>query len=149
MTRTHVHEESFTTAPERLFAVLVTPSAAREWWNASRVIIHPEPGGFWVAAWGDEDAPDYVGAYDIAAIEPPRRLVLINSRYHARREGPLPFDADFTVTFEVIPDGEATRLRVTQAGFPDEPEADAFLAGCVTGWTETFKGIRRVVEAHG
>ena len=145
MPRKHVHEESFRAPADRLFELLITPSLVRQWWNASRVIIHAEPGGFWVAAWGDEDAPDYVGAYDVAAIERPRRLVLVNSRYHARHDAPLPFESDFTVTFEVIPDGDGSRLRVTQDGFPDEAAADAFLAACVTGWTETFKGIRKVV----
>ncbi len=145
MPRSHTHEESFAATPERLFDLLITPSLVRQWWGASQVIVHAEAGGFWVATWGDEDAPDYVSAYDIAAIERPRRLVLVNSRYHARHDGPLPFDADFRVTFEVIPDGGQTRLRVTQDGFPDERDADEFLIACETGWTETFKGIRRVI----
>ena len=141
--RRHVHEELLPAAPERLFALLHTPSAIRAWWGAAQVIVLPERGGIWAATWGgSEDDPDYVTAATIGAFEPPRRLVLTDYRYRAR-SGPLPFEAAFVTEFLVTPHAEGAVLRVTQDGFPAGPEADAFYAACGTGWRDTFSGIRR------
>ncbi len=142
-TRCHVHEERFEVAPERLFALLHTPSAIRQWWSAATAIVMPQPGGLWAATWGgSEDAPDYTTQATLAVFEPPTRLVLADYRYRAAA-GPLPFTADFVTEFRVSPDGRGARLRVAQDGFPAGSEADAFFAACATGWQQTFAGIRR------
>ncbi len=141
-TRKHVHEEVFPATPERVFALLHTPSAIRRWWSAARAIVIPERGGLWTATWGDdEDDPDYVSSATIRAFDPPRRLVLGDYRYRAKT-GPLPFEADFVTEFLVTPHEDGAMLRVTQDGFPAGPEADDFYAGCEKGWRDTFAGIR-------
>lgn len=140
--RTHVHEERFGVPPERLFAALHTPSSIRGWWGASRAIVMPEAGGTYALAWGDEDDPDYITIATIEAFEAPRRLRLVDYRYRAKDGGP-PFEADFTTEFELEPDPEGARLRVTQRGFPPGPDGDAFLDACATGWRDTFAGVRR------
>ena len=72
-TRKHVHEEVFPASPERLFALLHTPSAIRHWWNVAHAVVLPERGGFWAAAWGEaEDEPDYITVATIRDFEPPR-----------------------------------------------------------------------------
>jgi len=142
-TRTHVHEEVFGVAPETLFALLHTPSAIRHWWGAQRAVVLAEPGGVWAATWGaSEDDPDYVTVAAIRVFDPPRRMVLTDYRYRART-GPLPFDADFVIEFEVVPRPEGALLRVTQDGFPASADADDFYAACQRGWHDTFRGIRR------
>ena len=65
--------------------------------------------------------------------------------YHMK-SGALPFEADFVTAFDVSSSAEGTILRVVQDGFPTDPEADAFHAGCVQGWKDTFAGIRRFLE---
>ena len=145
-TRAHIHEEVFTATPEDVFSLLYTPSAIRQWWEATRVITMPQPDGFWCAAWGDsEDEPDYTSSATIEVFEPPRRLVLVDYKYVARTGG-LPFDADFTVEFLITPVSDGASLRVTQDGFPAGKEGDAFLDSCDVGWRETFKGIRRFLS---
>ncbi len=147
-TRSHVHEEHFPAAPDWLFGILCTPSAIRAWWGASRAIVVAETNGLWAAQWGEsEDEPEYVTVATIRVFEPPRRLVLGDYRYRAR-SGPLPFRADFTTEFLVTPSPGGALLRVTQAGFPEGPEADAFFAGCQEGWRNTFAGIRAMAEAR-
>jgi uncharacterized protein YndB with AHSA1/START domain len=147
-TRTHVHEEAFDSSVDRVFALLHTPSAIRQWWGADRAIVMPESGGFWAAAWGtDEDAPEYVTAATMAVFEPPRRIVLSEYRYLAR-SGPLPFVADFVTEFVVEPHADGVLLRVSQAGFPCTPEGERFYSACDQGWRDTFAGIRRFI-AHG
>jgi uncharacterized protein YndB with AHSA1/START domain len=94
MTRRHVHEEVLPDSPERVFALLHTPSAIRDWWGASQAIVLAEPGGSWAAVWGaSEDDPDYTTVAAIRDFDPPRRLVLTDFRYRAKT-GPLPFRAD-------------------------------------------------------
>lgn len=142
-TRAHAHEEPFPVAPAVLFGILYTPSAIRGWWSAASAIVVPRAGGLWAATWGrEEDAPDYVTSARMSVFDPPRRMVLSDYSYHAK-DGPLPFEADFTTEFLVSEHADGAQLRVTQSGFPSTPAADAFLKACETGWRDTFAGIRR------
>lgn len=146
-TRKQVREEIFPTTPERLFALLHTPSEIAQWWGVSRAIVLARPGGTWAATWGEpEDDPDYISFATIRDFEPPQRMVLTNYQYHAK-SGPLPFEADFVTEFVVSPHPEGASLKVTQNGFPSGPEADDFYAGCEKGWRDTFDGIRRFLAA--
>jgi uncharacterized damage-inducible protein DinB/uncharacterized protein YndB with AHSA1/START domain len=141
-TLTHVHEEVFAAPPERVFALLYTPTAIRRWWGAAQAIVIPEPGGLWMATWGDsEDAPDYTTGATISVFDPPHRLALADYRYRART-GALPFQANFTTEFAVTPHADGSSLRVAQHGFPATAEGEVFLAACDTGWRNTFAGIR-------
>jgi uncharacterized protein YndB with AHSA1/START domain len=145
-TRKHVHEEILPAAPERVFALLHTPSAIRNWWSVARAVVLPQSSGIWAAAWGEnEDASDYVFAAVITAFDPPRLMVLGEQGYHSK-DGPLPFRADFVTKFEVESHPQGALLRVTQDGFPTEAVADAFYAGCAKGWQDTFEGIRRYLK---
>lgn len=142
-TRKHIHEEELPASPERVFALLHTPSAIRQWWSAARAIVLAQPGGVWMAAWGEhEDDPDYITVATIAAFEPPRRILFTDYKYYAK-SGALPFQANFTTEFTIEPRAHGALLRVCQDGFPCEPIADAFYAGCEVGWRNTFEGIRR------
>jgi len=146
-TRKHVHEERLSAAPDRVFAILHTPSAIRAWWGAARAIVLPRDGGIWMAAWGaDEDSPDYITSARIKVFDPPRRLVLGDFVYYAKT-GPLPFQAEFTTEFSVSDSPNGAVLKVVQDGFPIDSVADDFYAGCETGWTNTFAGIRRYLES--
>lgn len=145
-TRSHIHEEILPASPERVFTLLHTPSAIRQWWGAARAIVLPEPGGFWCAAWGEsEDEPDYISAATLRVFDPPRRILMVDNTYFAR-SGPLPFEFNPSIEFLVSPHPEGAVLRVTQTGFPAGAEGDSFLESCVVGWTNTFKGIRKYLE---
>lgn len=147
-TRAHIHEEVFNTTPEKLFELLHTPSAIRQWWSADRAIVMPEPGGLWAAAWGSaEDEPDYLTIATMTVFEPPNRILLTDYKYSAKDE-PLPFEAEFTNEFIVTAHEDGASLKVIQDGFPAGPEGDDFLAGCEKGWTDTFAGIRRFLESQ-
>jgi uncharacterized protein YndB with AHSA1/START domain len=142
-TRKHTHQIELSATPGRVFAALITPSAIRAWWGAARAVVIAQEDGTWAAAWGErEDDPDYVTAFRIGTFDPPRRLVLTDTRYFAR-SGPLPFTADFVTEFTVEPRPGGCILRVVQDGFPADSGADAFYAACETGWHKTFEGIRR------
>jgi uncharacterized protein YndB with AHSA1/START domain len=145
-TRKHIHEEVFDADPETVFALLVTPSAIREWWGASHVIIDKKPGGLWVGLWGNEDAPDFITINRLSVFDPPKRIVFSDFEYYSSK-GPLPFASQLTSDFTISPsDGGKTLLRVVQDGFPTDSAADEFYAGCERGWRETFEGIRQYLS---
>ena len=146
-TRDHVHSESFDVDSNRLFRLLHTPSAIRQWWGVERAIVLPQTDGIWAATWGtDEDEPDYVTVATISVFDAPNRMLLTRFRYHSR-SGPLPFEADFETDFVVEDNDSGSRLTVTQRGFPAGPEADEYYTACQKGWTETFAGIRKFLGA--
>lgn len=142
-TRSHIHQESFDISPEQMFELLITPSAIRGWWGASRVIVSPKEGGAWAAAWGDEDDPDYISTATLGEFDRPRKLVMKYGRYYAKT-GDLPFDFadDATTTFMIERNDTGCTLRVEQSGFPCDAIADDFYKACETGWANTFQGIR-------
>lgn len=145
-TRRHIHQIELPAAPEEVFKLLITPSAIRQWWGATRAIVVPRVGGVWAAAWGDdEDIPDYVTVFKIKSFEPPRRLFLADTKYFAK-SGPLPFQAELTTEFTIAPANGGTLLQVVQDGFPAEAVADDFYAACEKGWCETFASIKCHLE---
>lgn len=59
----------------------------RSWRGVARAIVLPMPGGIWAAAWGEaDDDPDYTTVATILDFEPPQRMVLSESGYHAKGE---------------------------------------------------------------
>jgi uncharacterized protein YndB with AHSA1/START domain len=147
-TRKHVCQIELAATPETVFQLLITPSAIRQWWQASRAIVDPRKGGVWGAAWGSsEDDPDYTGFYRIGTFDPPRRMIFSESTYYAK-SGPLPFQADFVVEFLIRPSTKGCVLQVTQDGFPADSVADDFYNACEIGWKNTFEGIRKYLESR-
>ena len=146
-TRKHICSTELNASVERVFDLLCRPSAIRSWWCATAAIVDPRTGGTWIAAWGPEDEPDYITSATIKVFDPPRRIVFHDYKYFAR-SGSLPFEANFSTEFCVEAVGCQARLTVTQDGFPADPIADEFYAGCELGWRNTFEGIRKYVE-HG
>jgi uncharacterized protein YndB with AHSA1/START domain len=140
LTRKQEHSIELAATPERVFAILHTPRAIRRWWFAANAIVLPQPNGFWSAVWGDEDAPDYISAATIAVFDPPRRLLLTDFKYYAK-SGPLPFHADLSTEFTVLPAEGGAVLRVVQDGFPLAPAADEFYVACEKGWRDTLASV--------
>ncbi|MDH3491997.1 MAG: SRPBCC domain-containing protein [Acidobacteriota bacterium] len=147
MTRKHIHEEEFEVPIEKAFALLITPSAIRDWWGADRAIVMPEKGGIWVAAWGeDEDSPAYVSAFTMAEYDPPRRILFTDAKYTASGQK-LPFEMNMTTEFLFETTAKGSKIKVIQDGFPVDPAADEFYAACEKGWKDTFMGIRRHLDS--
>jgi uncharacterized protein YndB with AHSA1/START domain len=146
-TRKHIYQIELPVSPERTFAILHTPSAICEWWEASRAIVISKAGGVWVGAWGPEDDPDYVSVATIECFDPPTKMRLVDFKYHART-GQLPFPTTgLTTEFTVEPLTVGSLLRVVQDGFPTDAVADEFYNGCETGWRATFENIRKYLLA--
>ncbi len=147
-TRSITRQISLPASPEAVFELLITPSAIRRWWQASRAIVMPLRNGVWAAAWGDEeDVPDYMTSATLEVFEPPKRLVLADYRYYAK-SGPMPFEANFKTDFRIEEHEKGSRLIVKQDGFPSDPGADEYFHGCKKGWEETLRGVLSYVTSQ-
>lgn len=142
--RTLIHTELIAATPEALFAALHTPRAICEWWDCTSAIVVARTDGYYVVAWGDENDPTYFSVAKITAFEAPRRMVLADYQYYAK-DGRMPIDADFVVSFEVTPHASGAKLQIVHDGFP--PGSDDFYDGCVQGWADTCAGIQRYMAA--
>lgn len=147
-TRRHTCEVVLPASAEKIFQLLITPSAIKEWWSASRAIVHPKQGGIWIAAWGEnEDRPDYITSATMSVFDPPKRIVMTKYDYFSKN-GPLPFTASFETEFLITAQSNGCILRVTQEGFPVDPVADDFYAACEAGWKTTLEQIALFVRKH-
>lgn len=141
-TRHNIYEEPFSVSAERMFEVLITPSAIRAWWGASRAIVMPKKDGSWIATWGeDENDSDYTSSFKIKEFEPPRRLLLGDGKYTAQSGQPM--EMNMTTEFIVEPMAGGCTLRMVHDGLPADEAAEEFYEACVAGWTNTFEGIRK------
>ena len=148
-TRSLRYKETFDCTPEVLFDALRTPSSIRIWWGAARVILQAERGGAFAVAWGeDEDDPEYIGTAILSEFDPPRRMVMTDFLYYSKF-GPLGFEADFSVEFDVQPNDQGSLLTLDHRGIPTIPEADEYYQGCETGWRTCLANLRAFLERDG
>ena len=100
--------------PEVVFEVVSRPEHIREWWNAE-TDIEPTPGSTGELVWADgEDPRADVAAITVVVSEPPRV-------FSFRWTHPVGEEAvngnSLLVTFELVPSGDGTTLRMTETGF--------------------------------
>ena len=131
--------------PEVVFEVVTRPEHIREWWYAESE-VEPTPGATGELVWGDGDDPRaHVVPMTVVVAEPPR---LFSFRW-THTAGETAVDGNsLLVTFELVPSGSGTLLRLTETGFRERGWEAAVLeqqyAEHVAGW-DTF--VPRI-EAH-
>jgi uncharacterized protein YndB with AHSA1/START domain len=100
--------------PEVVFEVISQPEHIREWWYAE-TDVQPTPGATGELAWADGDNPRaHVTPMTVVVAEPPR---LFTFRW-TNPAGEMAVDGNsLLVTFELVPSGSGTQLRLTETGF--------------------------------
>lgn len=100
--------------PEVVFEVISQPEHIREWWHAE-TDLQSTPGATGELVWGDAGDPEaMVVPITVVASEPPR---LFTFRW-THPAGETPVDGNsLLVTFELVPSGSGTLLRLTETGF--------------------------------
>lgn len=131
---------------EKVFTALTTPSYIKAWWKASQAIIIPQQNGLYVVSWGAIDQPDYVSSARISTYQYPTQLVLSDYQYYSPKAGPLPFENDLPVVFDILPDHNSVLLTVEQTGFPESSSAEGFYQACIKGWEDVLLAIKEVTE---
>jgi uncharacterized protein YndB with AHSA1/START domain len=144
-TRRQILEEPFGVPPERMFEVLTTPSAIRDWWDATSVIINPQKGGSFVVATSDgESASEFINSFEILAFDPPSRLLLGGGKYYAGANWPI--RTDMTTEFLIEPQPAGCILQIVIELVPADPLLEDFFDACVAGWQNSFEGIRNYIH---
>lgn len=143
--RRQILEEPFGVTPERMFEILTTPKAIRDWWGASSVVIDARSGGSWVTASGDDDTnADYVNSFAILEYDPPNRMLLGAGKYFAGNNWPI--ETNMTTEFLVERQPTGCILRIVQELSPSDPLLDDFFDACVAGWQNSFEGMRNYIH---
>jgi uncharacterized protein YndB with AHSA1/START domain len=103
--------------PEVVFEVISQPEHIREWWYAESD-VEPSPGATGELVWADGDDPRaQVVPMAVVVAEPPH---LFTFRWtHPAGEAAVDGNS-LLVTFELIPSGSGTLLRLTETGFREQ-----------------------------
>lgn len=122
-------------SPKVVFEVVSRPEHVQEWWTDAAA-FDPAPGGVGELVWGDEATPRAnVVQITVVDAEPHR---LFSFRW-THPEGEVAKEGNsLLVTFELVPSGAGTTLRLTETGFREMGWEAAVLeesyADHVTGW---------------
>jgi uncharacterized protein YndB with AHSA1/START domain len=104
-------------SPEIVFEVISRPEHLREWWPDDAT-LDPAPGGVGELVWhGDGPESAMVVPMTVVESQPPR-LFTFRWAYDARNV-PDPSNS-FLVTFELVPSGAGTTVRLTETGFREQ-----------------------------
>ncbi|MDT4948557.1 MAG: hypothetical protein QOJ37_1152 [Pseudonocardiales bacterium] len=122
-------------SPETVFEVISSPEHIREWWNGAETDLSPTPGAVAEIAWGTDTAQPHIEALTVVDAEPPR---LFSFRWVYGDAAAATPTNSLLVTFELVPAGPGTAVRVTESGFREKgweiAVLEAAYADHVKGW---------------
>jgi uncharacterized protein YndB with AHSA1/START domain len=132
-------------SPERVWAVLTEPALVDEWFSpGAPAEIDLRPGGIMVLDHGQHGRFQTV----IVAIEPLRSF---SYRWASAYPGEVATETNSTlVEFTLVPDGDATLLKVAETGFStlEIPvgREDASYESHTKGWAEVIGNLQKFAE---
>lgn len=104
-------------SPDIVFEVISSPEHIREWWNSAETDVSPTPGAVAELAWGRDTAHSHIEHITVVDAERPR-LFSFRWVYEA---GAVPTPTNsLLVTFELVPSGTGTLIRLTESGFREK-----------------------------
>jgi uncharacterized protein YndB with AHSA1/START domain len=121
--------------PEVVYQVISTPEHLQEWWP-DEAELEPVPGGTGVITFGDRSSPDAnVVPLTVLEADPPRRF---SFRWAYDKDNVPTSTNSFLVTFDLVPAGAGTLLKLKETGFREQGWEAAVLEehyrDHVTGW---------------
>ena len=126
-------------SPEIVFEVISSPEHIREWWGGAETDLSPTPGAVAEVAWNRDGPEAHVQTLTVVDADPPR-LFSFRWVFDTGTEGP-----SLLVTFELVPSGDGTLLRMTETGFREKGWEVAVLeeayADHVRGWDRFVPAI--------
>ena len=101
-------------APDIVYRVVSQPEHLREWWP-DEADLDPVPGGAGVISFGASGSPDaHVAPLTVLEADPPRRF---SFRWEHDTGEAAAAGNSLLVTFDLVPSGAGTLLRLTETGF--------------------------------
>ena len=102
-------------APDVVFDVISSPEHIREWWGGVEADVEPTAGATGELVWGDRATGDaMVVPITVVDVVPPR---LFSFRWVHSSGEVAAVTNSLLVTFELVPSGAGTLLRLTETGF--------------------------------
>jgi uncharacterized protein YndB with AHSA1/START domain len=99
-------------SPEVVFEVISRPEHMREWWPDD-ARFEPVPGAPGELEWRDAETGETMTvAFSVVEVDPPKRFAFRWCYAEPDRGGDSLF-----VTFDLVPIGAGTRIRMTETGF--------------------------------
>jgi uncharacterized protein YndB with AHSA1/START domain len=126
--RTIQKEIVIAAAPEHVYRALLEPEQLQRWF-AAEVTLEARIGGRFRYHWGSGEHVDGV----IVDLVPARLLVMDWDEGEGK--------GDTRVTIELIPDGDGTRLLLTNSGFGTGDDWDALYDGVDSGWNALLTAL--------
>jgi uncharacterized protein YndB with AHSA1/START domain len=136
MNELHSHEITVEIAapPDKVWQAITDPALTRQYYYGTDIKSDWKVGSRWTSEEGDTL---YLEG-EILEIDPPHRLV---QTFHVVDEEPANGDAPSTVTWELSPTADGTRLRIAHEG-----QGQATLDYTDGGWEHILDGLTSVVE---
>ncbi|GIJ11268.1 SRPBCC family protein [Micromonospora andamanensis] len=127
-----IHVEA---TPEVVYEVVTTPEHLRQWWPDD-ADLEPVPGATGTVSFGDSSTPNaQVVPLTVVEADPPRRF---SFRWVYDDLAVATPTNSLLVTFELVPSGTGTLLRLTETGFREKGWEAAVLEAHyrdhVSGW---------------
>ncbi|WP_042429008.1 SRPBCC family protein [Streptacidiphilus anmyonensis] len=121
--------------PEVVYEVVSTPEHLRGWWPDD-ARFESAPGATGVLTFGDGSSPDaHAVPLTVVEADPPRRF---SFRWMHDENESAAADNSLLITFDLVPSGAGTLLRLTETGFREQGWEAAVLEeqyrDHVTGW---------------
>ncbi|MEO5875889.1 MAG: SRPBCC domain-containing protein [Streptosporangiaceae bacterium] len=104
-------------SPENVFEVISSPEHIREWWNGAETDLSPVPGSVAEIAWGRDTDTPHIEALTVVDAQPPR---LFSFRWVQEGAAVATAANSLLVTFELVPSGAGTLVRLTETGFREK-----------------------------
>jgi uncharacterized protein YndB with AHSA1/START domain len=131
----HETEVTVSATPEEVWRAITDPALTRGYYYGTDILSDWTVGAPWTSLSGDEL---YLEG-EIIEIDPPRLLV---QSFHIAATGEEAVnDAPSTVTWEVTPVGDVTRVRVIHEGMGEATRS--YTEG---GWEHILAGLKTLVE---
>jgi uncharacterized protein YndB with AHSA1/START domain len=122
-------------SPEIVFDVISSPEHIRGWWNGAETDVSPTVGDVAEIAWGRGTADPHIEQMTVVEAQPPR---LFSFRWVYEGAAVATPTNSLLVTFELVPSGAGTLIRLTETGFREKGWEAAVLeaayADHVNGW---------------
>lgn len=133
-------------SPEVVFAVISQPEHIKEWWGAAAV-LEPVEGMAGELAWDGNDVPRvHVAPIVVVSADPPRSL---SFRWTHPDGEVATAENSLLVTFDLVPAGDSTVVRLTETGFREKEWEAATLEAAYRdhqdGWSTCIPRIGEYV----
>jgi uncharacterized protein YndB with AHSA1/START domain len=133
-----VVERTFNAPAERVWRAITNKDEMHHWYFDLKE-FKPEVGFEFQFTAGDNEGIQYVHQCRIKEVIPGKKLV-----HSWRYEGS---GGDSQVTFELFPEGNQTRLKLTHEGLETFPRLPAFARkNFMEGWTQIMGSLKQFVE---